>query len=279
MIKKRIGHISKILFNYSKFYFHLAVGRRSIKVYYWNEEVNFGDLITRDLLKYYGFIPIWFNERRADLISTGSLIEHLSPSYSGTILGTGAIDSNTKTRFLNANIIGLRGKYTKKNLGVVESIVLGDPGLLADKLIEKERSIKKNELGIIPHYSDANNSAIQKLKLKYGADIAVIDVRQQPTEVLKEMDACKHIISSSLHGLICADALGIPNRWIKLSELLGNDFKFNDYYSVFDITPEFKLLNGSESLEELIFMTKSIPEEKLTKVKNDLETQFINLKV
>lgn len=269
----------KILLSYVNYYFNRMLFNKPIKVYYWKEEINFGDLITRDLLKYYGYIPIWFNERRADLISTGSLIEHLLPSYSGTILGTGAIDSNTKTRFLNANIIGLRGKNTKKNLGLVESIVLGDPGLLSDKLIQRERSVKKIELGVIPHYSDVNNNAIQKLKLKYGADIAVIDVRQQPLTVLKEMDACKYIISSSLHGLICADSLGIPNRWIKLSELPGNDFKFNDYYSVFDITPKYEVLSGDESIEELILMTELISEEKLTKIKNDLETQFLNLKL
>ncbi|SHL15681.1 polysaccharide pyruvyl transferase family protein [Flavobacterium xanthum] len=267
------------ILNYLKWFFYYVTGSKPIKVYYWKQVVNFGDLITRDLLRNYGFTPVWFNEKRADLISTGSLIEHLSPAYDGTILGTGAIDSNTKIQFLNAKIIGLRGKYTKRNLGIVDTIVLGDPGLLADRLIQKDRSFKKFELGIIPHYSDANNAAIQKLKLKYGSAISIINVRQQPITVLKEMDACKHIISSSLHGLICADSLGIPNRWIKLSELLGNDFKFNDYYSVFDITPEFKVLTGSESIEELILMTESIAEEKVTKIKIDLETQFLNLKL
>jgi pyruvyltransferase len=267
----------KLLLSYVNYYFNILLFNKPIRVYYWKEEVNFGDLMTYDLLKHYGYIPIWFDEKRADLISTGSLIEHLSPSYNGTILGTGAIDSNTKTQFLNAKIIGLRGKNTKKNLGVVDSIVLGDPGLLADKLIQNERSVKKFELGIIPHYLDVNNTAIQKLKLKYGADISIINVRQEPSIVLKEMDACKNIISSSLHGLICADALGIPNRWIKLSELLGDDFKFKDYYSVFDITPEFEVLKGSERFEELIRMTRLMDETKVKKIKNDLENKFINL--
>lgn len=93
------------------------------------------------------------------------------------------------------------------------------------------------------------------------------------------MHACKYIISSSLHGLICADSICIPNRWIKLSELLGSDFKFHDYYSVFDITPEFQIMTGSESLEELVLMPKLIEQENVIKIKINLENQFLNLKI
>jgi hypothetical protein len=46
------------------------------------------------------------------------------------------------------------------------------------------------------------------------------------------------VLSSSLHGLIAADALGVPNAWIGLSDALrGGDFKFRDYYGVFGIEP------------------------------------------
>lgn len=53
------------------------------------------------------------------------------------------------------------------------------------------------------------------------------------------MLSCKCILSSSLHGLIFADALGIPNRRIVLSdEIIGGDLKFDDYYSVYYENPE-----------------------------------------
>jgi pyruvyltransferase len=40
------------------------------------------------------------------------------------------------------------------------------------------------------------------------------------------------ILSSSLHGLILADAYEIPNKRLVIgNRLLGSDFKFMDYYS------------------------------------------------
>ena len=52
-------------------------------------------------------------------------------------------------------------------------------------------------------------------------------------------------MSSSLHGLILADFLGLSNQWVRLSgeerNAKGmNEFKYRDYYSVFgleDIAP------------------------------------------
>lgn len=277
-MENKISRVLEIVKNYLLYIIFKLLFKRPIRVYYWKGQLNFGDLITRDLLSNYGFKPIWFNAARAELISTGSLIEHLSKDFKGIILGTGAIESNTKTKFLNAKIVALRGKLTKRNLGVTNPIVLGDPGLLSDRLIKNQRSIKKFELGVIPHYSDYNNEKIKRIKVNYAEKIHIINVRKNPIEVLKEMDSCKHIISSSLHGLICSDSLGIPNRWIKLSQLLGNDFKFKDYYSVFDIEPQYIELSGQESIEELISKTELIDSEKMKKVKIELENQFLHLK-
>ena len=53
------------------------------------------------------------------------------------------------------------------------------------------------------------------------------------------MMSCICILSSSLHWLIFADSLGIPNRRIVLSdEIIGGDLKFDDYYSVYYENPE-----------------------------------------
>ncbi len=61
-------------------------------------------------------------------------------------------------------------------------------------------------------------------------------MRQHPSAVIKQIAECECIVSSSLHGLIIADSLGIPNIHVKVTNnLLGDGFKFDDYYSAYHL--------------------------------------------
>ena len=48
--------------------------------------------------------------------------------------------------------------------------------------------------------------------------------------VVREIASCAHVISQSLHGLITADAYGIPNTWLDPMGIHGAAMlKFHDY--------------------------------------------------
>lgn len=65
----------------------------------------------------------------------------------------------------------------------------------------------------------------------------MIDVCDNPIKVLRQISECEVILSSAMHGLITADSLNIPNQWIRLSDkLTGQNYKFEDYYSVYNKT-------------------------------------------
>jgi pyruvyltransferase len=68
------------------------------------------------------------------------------------------------------------------------------------------------------------------LRLEPG--IRIIDVENDIEKFIDEVCACKVILSSSLHGLICADAYRKPRlRLVLGNRLQGGDFKFMDYHS------------------------------------------------
>ena len=75
-------------------------------------------------------------------------------------------------------------------------------------------------------------------------EVKFLDIFDGVESFISQLTECQFILSSSLHGLIMADSFGIPNQWMVLSDKVeGKNFKFYDYYSVFDMpAPDFVTL-------------------------------------
>lgn len=199
----------------------------SIPTYYWSAIPNFGDLLTSLLLHRFSGIKAELSLiEHAKIIGVGSILEHIPYLWNGHILGSGRLFPDSELYFSKsiAKIWGLRGPLSAK--GIKGDFVLGDPGLLADELVTVET--KKYDLGIVPHWSD--------YRLAYNPtflpfDRVVIDPRQDPLTVIRTIGECRKIVSSSLHGLVVADAFGLPRRFEYTSKFdhEGGLFKFRDY--------------------------------------------------
>lgn len=244
-----------------------------VKIYTSVEENNFGDVLNYRLLEHFKKPYIRAYVKDANFLAIGSILDRLyvnkrlkqDLSKSVTIFGSGFISdfsayvkekSHTKHEFARRlNIIGARGEITKKRLeeelGLkLEKVILGDPGLLANLLIDAKKVEKTCDVGIIPHYKDKKSTALENIKLhKYSHKI--IDISGEVKDTLREIASCKVIVSSALHGLICADSFNIPNRRIVLSEnVFGKDYKFNDYYSIYGIGTPNKIDLRSKVLND-----------------------------
>ena len=69
-------------------------------------------------------------------------------------------------------------------------------------------------------------------------------------QILEEIASCEYVLSSSLHGLIVSDSFGIPNQRLVVSEkLVGDGYKFNDYYSAFGVKGSIYKLADAGKLE------------------------------
>ena len=213
---------------------------QQIKLHWAHSKPNFGDCLSPLICELVsGKRVIYSKIPRCDLIAAGSLLARLKEkpwSHKVNVWGTGSIIESKPHRSRHI-YHAIRGKHSAAQISNAQITTFGDPGLLADQLINSSQVAKRHEIGIVPHYKDRDHPSTIRLQNTLH-QAKVIDVFQSPKEVITQIAQCHTILSSSLHGLITADALGIPNQRIQISGAIrGGDWKFNDYYSTFDISP------------------------------------------
>lgn len=202
---------------------------RPVKVYFWGVRPNFGDALTGLILtKFMRLESEWSDPANAELVMAGSVLDQLPEEWGGIVAGAGKLHAKTRLSLRNATILAVRGPLSA--VGLRGDFVLADPGLLADELVKVED--KQYNLGIIPHWTDTtleNNPEFTRY------DPKIIRVGRDPLEVISDIGRCKKIVSSSLHGIILADAFSIPRR-IEISPRAlshehqeGGLFKWLDY--------------------------------------------------
>jgi pyruvyltransferase len=131
----------------------------------------------------------------------------------------------------------VRGKYTQKRyneLGYEYSKNIGDPGLIVPLFFNPSVN-KLYKIGYTPHIIDFE---IVENMFKHDKTKIVIDLRcgDNVESVIEKMLSCEYIVSSSLHGLVIAHAYNIQCIWCSsINKLCGDNVKFYDYYSVFNL--------------------------------------------
>ena len=258
------------------FDFFKRLFNKKYKLYYFGgkKNINAGDIFNVDLVKYFNIRCTRSKKiEDANLICVGSNVDKLSiPSkHKMLIVGAGYILPPSANDNLGREIevLALRGKLTKSRMEKLLKIklndcVLGDPALLISKMYPKNLS-KKFKVGIIPHYAD--KALLDETKIYLNKDsYKIIDIQQKPSNLVSEICECECILSSSLHGLIFADSYNIPNRQIIISDnIIGGNYKFEDYYSAFDM-----MLPQTIDLRDFI-----INEELIEKVVNNYTEKSI----
>ncbi len=189
--------------------------------------LNFGDILNLGLNPVYGFI--------------GSILDN-NPVRNLVVIGAGFKDSKSKVKKIPKKAFVSRGPLTRiklKELGVDAPENFGDPAILLPKLYNPKVD-KKFEIGVIPHYVDQENPSLKTILDQ--DDCRNINVFWDYVKFVDEIKSCNLTISSSLHGIILSHAYGVPSVWIKFGDnILGDDFKFYDYYKSvgIDISPVY----------------------------------------
>lgn len=201
----------------------------AVGAYWWDELPNFGDALTVPLLLDAGIIAVHRRPQFAAVIGVGSLLRAVPRDYSGHVWGSGLPVEQRET-FRRAHFLGVRGHLTREALQLKDTVTLGDPGLLFARNMPVRRT--RWRIGLVAHFSHRSNPEVARI-LRWGPQVRLIDPRQPPGKVAAEISQCETIVTSSLHGLIFADAFGKPATWVALEPALpGGDFKFRDHESV-----------------------------------------------
>lgn len=214
-----------------------------IPYYRYPHEYNVGDRIAPYILDWFlpGHELVSVNEAaEGKLVSVGSVMRKVKPD--DVVWGTGIMRESDRfpIGIKRATFLAVRGPLTRSILvrdGADVPVVYGDPALLLPKMYPVENNGNRLfKVGIIPHYVDKKNPDLKDYiymrKMRDGGDVLTIDVALPFQEFVNQILLCERIVSSSLHGIIIAEAYGVPAEWAVFSDkVIGAGFKFRDYFA------------------------------------------------
>jgi len=202
---------------------------------------NMGDMLTPLIFKHFGIHLIERDSKHNPMLTgIGSLLNAVRSDYRGLIWSAGAMYARPIPLNSRCVVKAVRGKHTlallRRSNGFMKGreVTVGDGGLILDRIIPPRKAPPKYKLGVVPHWFDRWTVTRHCRKLLDRPDVIFIDICQDARTVIAQMQNCEGIIASSLHGLVVADAYGIPNRrFIVSTSAKIASFKYNDYYSAF----------------------------------------------
>ena len=183
---------------------------RPIRLQYFLRIPNIGDLINPAVVESVaGEQTVYTRGNAPHLLAIGSIMAGATPQ--SCVWGTGVMHPDIGIGTPDASrIYAVRGKLSQSALrqaGIaIGDVPLGDPGFIAPEILGVDRSTSpKYRLGVVPHYCDRANPYFRSLLS--DPDVVDLNVHERPEVFLHRMADCSAVISSSLHGLIFAEAL------------------------------------------------------------------------
>ena len=190
---------------------------------------NFGDdlnlLLWKRLFPNFGDL-----QGRVQFYGVGTLLDgKQDPRIKKVVLGTGVGETRQADREGNWDFRWVRGPRTAAEFGLSPDAALGDSAILWPEL--RPGHDVNGPVGLVPHYMTCDSFDWQQVAQQAG--MVLINPRQSPAAVVRQMRGCSRILAESLHGAICADAMGIPWAACVLAHRF-NEFKWRDWLATID---------------------------------------------
>lgn len=201
---------------------------------------NFGDYLSFWLVKKLSRNPVRLVDESAGrkILAIGSI---LGKARDGDVIwGSGARDENTTLGFSTARIAAVRGPLTANLLyrqGLItrsdrERLPLFDPAVLVALLPEFSfpRARPTCRVSIVPHWSELGAIRKQLSGVPAGEAPQILSPLWHPIELARKMAQSSRVLTSSLHGVIVCESMGVPVVPYRLPQLREPLFKYEDYF-------------------------------------------------
>lgn len=224
---------------------NLPVRKGRVNVYYWThgQRDNVGDylspVIVRRAAEYFGIDLDQGVGATRRLYAVGSIIQ--SAQGLATVWGSGLLTANSRVPKSPLDVRAVRGPRTRARLieaGVACPNIYGDPAILLPLFYKPSPTVARDFV-VVPHYTRQDSYR------RFGNDM-LSTLTSDWQKFIDSLVSARLVISSSLHGLIIAEAYGVPA--IALADVEADWFKYDDYY---------------ESTERKGYLTVSSVEEAL----------------
>lgn len=231
-------------------------------VAYWADtklgRINWGDKLNPYIISALSEKHVYHSDRvvlgRDESVHMviGSMLAHARSNCE--VWGCGFIDAREKVTVRPRAIHALRGPLSRMQLdtqGLKSPRITGDPAILMP-LFYYPKIVQDDKIGLVLHFRE--RGVVNLPKLMQDHRIRMIDITGGIEEVIDAIASCRRVFSTSLHGLIAANAYGVPSTWISASDiLLGDGFKFRDYLSSVGSAQQDPVLVSAETtVDELL---------------------------
>ena len=219
-----------------------------VPLQYWDKPKsgNLGDQLSPLIVESVLGRPTKLHRTGPRMLAIGSI---LGLADSRTVVwGAGFVgDFERLTTGARPNILAVRGPRTAELLRRHHGLHVsnfGDPALLAARLLGPSEDTRPRRLQsrraslsdtlVIPH--NVQRGAFSETQRAPG-ELLSFAVRDRSTIIatLGRISRASAVISTGLHGLVLAHALGIPACWVHITnpsvpQINGGQFKFKDYF-------------------------------------------------
>lgn len=198
---------------------------------------NHGDELSELVLREALGRPVeWAPLGREDVVAIGSaVVPYLTRGGIGRIWGTGLHRPDVpdeQVAPIRDRVLGIRGPMARAALGLPDTTPLGDPGLLVRTLRPGLPSARRRGTVLITHFlSHMTRTDVRTIATLRSSGVRVLPATLTPSEMLTEIGAAEHVLSTGMHGLILAHALRTPATHVSLRTPAADaPFKYHDYH-------------------------------------------------